>query len=86
MRHTRTSLCWVATLCASAMIVAAQVVPPPAPPPPGTEMEEPEKPAVVAPSTMKAALWTDRLDYSPGEPMSLYASLDPMGDPTPPTV
>lgn len=45
----------------------------------GTDMEMDQ---IVAPTSMKAALWTNKLGYASGEQMSLYATLDPMGDMT----
>ncbi len=34
----------------------------------------------LSPTAMKAMIWTDKLGYSTGEQMSVYLTLDPMGD------
>ena len=44
--------------------------------------EEEDISAILQPSSVKAALWTDKLGYATGEQMSVYATLDPMGDTT----
>ena len=46
----------------------------------GADMEMKQ---IAAPTPMKAALWTNELGYATGDQMSLYATLDPMGDEIP---
>ncbi len=77
MRRTWILSLLVAALCAVPFVATGQA------PPLGME---PDSGAILAPSPMKAALWTNKLGYPTGEQIGVYATLDPMGDETPYTI
>ena len=72
MRSTWIAPLLAAVLCAMRFAAFAQDA--------GADMEMQR---IAAPTSMKAALWTDKLGYATGEQISLYATLDRMGDETP---
>ncbi len=59
----------VVALCAAPFFAAAQ-----------DAMDEMHMMGPMAPSSMKAVLWTDQLGYATGEQMNVYLSIDAMGD------
>ena len=73
MRSNWTSLLLAATLCMAPVAGFGQDA--------AMDMDM-DSQGLLPPSPMKAALWTNKLGYKTGEQMSLYATLDRMGDDT----
>lgn len=77
MKCTWISRLLAAALCATPAVATAQLTAHGMVPAAGT---------ILAPSPMKAALWTDKLGYGTSDQMKVYATLDAMGNPAAYTV
>ena len=73
MKGTWTSLLLALALCAAPVVSTAQEAVPLSAMPDANAQ-------VAAASSMKLALWTDKLGYALGEQMTAYLTIDPMGD------
>ena len=77
MKCTWTSRLLAAAFCATPVVATAQLT---------THGMAPAAGTVLAPSPMKAVLWTDKLGYGTSDQMKVYATMDSMGDPAAYTV
>ena len=77
MKRTWTSRLLAAAFCATPVVATAQLT---------THGMVPAAGNVLAPSPMKAVLWTDKLGYGTSDQMKVYATMDSMGDPAAYTV
>ena len=72
MKCTWTLRLLAAALCATPVVATAQLT---------THGMVPVAGTVLAPSPMKAVLWTDKLGYGTSDQMKVYATMDSMGRP-----